>query len=87
MAVVKNLLKAPESNLKTMFKSMISPFSSMLDEVIKTVASLQDSLKFSQNKINEFKPLKSKLTDITEEVEQIKGDFCKMQKSNCCIIE
>lgn len=79
MALVKDMLKAQETNLKTLFKSMIDSFSTRLDEVVNTVASLQASLEFSQNELMELHPLTSRLTDVTKEVDQIRGDFCAMQ--------
>ena len=77
MALVKDMLKAQETNLKTLFKLMIDSFSTRLDDVVNTVASLQASLEFSQNELRELHPLRSRLTDVTKEVYQIKGDFAQ----------
>ena len=48
MVTVQELLNVQESALKIIFESMISSFSSRLDDMVKTVSSLEASFEFSQ---------------------------------------
>ena len=79
IVTVRELLKVQESALKAIFESMISSFSSRLDDVVKTVSSLKTSLEFSQKEIGELKPLNLKLSEATRDIDQIKCDFGGMQ--------
>ena len=69
MVTVRELLKVQESALKAIFESMISSFSSRLDDVVKTVSSLKASLEFSQKEIEDLKPLNLKLSEATRDID------------------
>ena len=76
---VKELLRAQESMLRSLFDSVVNSLNSRLDDVVKSVASIKVSLEYSQKEIEDLKPLESKLDEAFESVENIVSDIKAQQ--------
>lgn len=71
MATVRELLKVQESMLKTLFESVVQSLTTRVDEVVKSLETIKTSLEFTQNNVQELKPVQAELVKTNKEIERL----------------
>ena len=59
--------------MKTLFDSILQSFTTRITEVEKSVQSIKTSLQFTQNDVDNLKPLEEKLDTSKKEIDQLKS--------------
>lgn len=79
LTTVREMLKVQESMMRSLFDSVISSLNARLDEVVKTVSSIKTSLEYSQQEIDDLKPLQIKLNKAEQTMGQLNDDLKEQQ--------
>ena len=61
MAVVRELLQAQDSRLKSQFESVVQLLEKRVHDVEKSIKEIKTSLEYTQKDVDELKPLQSKI--------------------------
>ena len=75
MAVVRELLQAQESRLKSQFESVVQSLEKRVHDVEKSVKEIKTSLEYTQKDVDELKPLQSKIVMANEEINKLNTDL------------
>ena len=71
VAKVRELLKVQASMLKTLFESVLQSLAARVDEVVKSLETIKTSLEFTQNNVQELKPIQAELVKTNKEIERL----------------
>ena len=74
LATIRELLKVQESTFKLLFESTIHSLTLRVDSVVKDVQEMKTSLQYTQNDVEELKPIHAKLEDVNKELDKISKD-------------
>ena len=75
MVVVRELLQAQESRLKSQFESVVQSLEKRVHDVEKSVKEIKTRLEYTQKDVDELKPLQSKIVMANEEINKLNTDL------------
>ena len=70
MATLKTMLQIQQSTMRSLFESLLSSVNSRVDNLVKTVESVNSSLEFTQKDITDFDP---RLAEAEKELESLQS--------------
>ena len=75
MATMKNLLAAQESTIKSLFKSFVTSINTRINDLVDDITSIKASLQFSQQHIDNLKPVKSHVDVFEIEIKKLQNSI------------
>lgn len=75
LSVLKQMLSAQESLLKTEFQSMISSVTARVNDLVKTVTEIKTSLEFTQQDVDDAKKMADDLKEAEYEIMAVKENL------------
>ena len=75
LGTLKQILSIQESTLKSIFKSFIMSVNHRVDDLVKTVAEVKSSLKYTQRDVVDLGQMAAKLKDAEEEIGTLQTDL------------